>query len=130
MAHVLNFGAATVTHNAVDLGKTTGGGSLSIVTAEQEQIKADFDVDEIILGGTGTVNFYEWSAAVSVSTTLLLHDFGVVIFTTSEIKITLYKCKILLAKELEFGVLKHKPFKVRLVFTPDSNGDVIKIEEA
>ena len=124
----VNFGPATVTHSSSSLGDTYGGGSLRLEVAEARKITSDFDYSQVIVGGEGNLNFYSWPSTINVTSSLQLKDFGTVVIDTTKVKITLHKCKILLAGEMDFGTFDQRPIKTRLVFTPDSSGNVITLE--
>jgi len=126
---MLFFGPCTVKHNGVDIGKTTEGISISL-DAVQRDLIGQYDIDEVVLGGNGTVNFYEWLSPITISDSTNLLGFNQMIFDGSpRYKITIYECKMLIdASSITIGTNAQNPFKTKFVFRPDSSGNVIKFE--
>ncbi len=125
---ILNFGPLTVYRGGTPLDrKTFGGVSLNLETLPVNEISDDFDKKEILLGGTGTINFYWWPT-VTFTNSLDLLDFEEVILTNPVITITLYKCRMKFNGSIESGMNKQKPVKVDLVFTANDAGNIIKIQ--
>jgi len=118
------FGPVTVTHEGTNLGNTYGGGSLSLLTFNQEPISNDYDPSPRIYGGEGEFNFYSWSG-VTIGSDPELYAFGEVVLSNSNATVTLYKCKILLAESMSIGTNEQKPFKVKFIFTPNDAGNII-----
>ncbi len=128
---MINFGSVTVTHGGTSLGKTFGGGSLQLTSRVKKKITSyGLEREEIITGASGIINFYEWPSTITITSDLELYDYGQVILENDKIKITLYRCKLLLAASFgEIGQNTQKPIKVNLHATPDGSGNVIKIED-
>jgi len=126
---MLFFGPCTVKHNSVDIGKTVGGISISLDTAPRNLI-GKYNLNEVILGGTGNIDFYEWTGSITLSDSTDLLGFNDVIFDGSpRYKITIYECKMLIdTSNIKIGVNIQNPFKVKFVFRPDTSGNVIKFE--
>ena len=120
------FGSATITHGGTSLGKTFGGGNISIKTKSFFPLKAYEDEEVIPLYGIGSFSFYRWGG-LTISDSLQLHTFGIVVITTALATITLHKCKIFYDGEqkVNVGVNKQQPFPVRLLFTKNDAGNLI-----
>lgn len=122
------FGPATIIHNGNDKGRTYGGGSIRLLYKFYHEIGDDYDEKAIIYGGEGFFTFYEWET-LEISDDPELLAFKEVVITTSTATITLYKCKMMLADEsINIGQNSQEGIKVKLIFTEDDSGNLIKIE--
>ena len=124
---MLNFGPCTVTRSSVNLGKTHGGVSLRLHLATRTPVQADYDREELILGGEGEINFYSWPAPLTLTSSTLLYDYAEVILTNANMTCKLKKCRIYFSDSMDLGTLQQKSIKCRLVFTADATGKVIEL---
>lgn len=125
---MIKFGAVTITHGTTNLGKTSGGGSLKVITIPFHNIESTYNKDSLVIGVEGTVNFYSWPTSIIITNSLQLYDFGIVKLTNSRITITLHACKIMLTEDIgEVGKNQHSPIKVLLVGKANTSGNVITI---
>ena len=126
---ILNFGPCEVYYEGVSLDKKTAGGiTLNLATQSLNPVQDDYDIEELIVGGTGMISFYSWHTSITLETSNLLLDYGEVVLLGENATIILYKCKMLLDGSMETGALKQKPIKVKLIFTANDAGKVFKLQ--
>ena len=129
---MFNFGAATIKFNGTSLGSTMEGGSLSphLISVDDVDVDGNLIHVETLTGGTGIINFYDWSSMVALSHDTTLNDWGVLEIEMPRMKITLHHAKMVVdLSELNFGTWQQKPFKVKVIFNADQNGNIITMEE-
>ena len=129
---MFNFGAATIKFNDTSLGSTMEGGSLSphLISLDDVDVDGNLVHVETLTGGTGIINFYDWSSMVALLHDTTLNDWGVLEIEMPRMKITLHHAKMLVdLSELNFGTWQQKPFKVKVIFNADQNGNIITMEE-
>lgn len=112
------FGPCAITHDAIDQGKTSNGGSLSIVTTERIINTLDGPIcNPKAMYGTGTINSVELVAG-TISDDLVLLDFGILVFTGKDFTITMPAAKILWPTEITFGASSQNTFDLGFFFKP------------
>ena len=127
---MFNFGAATIKWNGSDLGKTFEGGSLSpnLQVIEDVDIEGNLFYQEILNGGKGEINFYEWNDSISLSNDTTLEDWGTLEIVMPKMTITIWEAKLFIDLDsLGFGTNNQKGFKVKFVFRKDSQDRVIDL---
>ena len=126
---MLFFGPCTVKHGGVDLGKTFGGISINLISHQGSPI-GSYSPEYTLVGGEATVNFKQWSSAIDISSTTSLSTWGIVLLDASpDYLITISSCKIIFdVSTMNLGVNQQSPVKLKLVFRPDTSGNVIKFE--
>lgn len=131
MSNIVNFGPADIKFDAVSIGATTEGGSISpsVRVFEFMDILGYLFHDEELTGGEGVINFFEWNEDLEMSDSINLTDWGILLIISPKMSIRLWHCKLFLDFDTEFGGLNHNPFKVKFVFGKDSNGKIISIKE-
>lgn len=131
MSNIVNFGPATITFGGLDLGNTVEGGHISpsTITLEHVDILGNLFYEEELVGGKGSINFYNWAEDLELEDSIDLTDWGVLLIVCPKMSIKLWHCKLLLDFDTEFGKLSQSPFKVKFVFGKDFNGKVISIKE-
>jgi hypothetical protein len=129
---MINFSAAEILFNGIDLGKTIEGGSItpSLQTIEYIDILDNFSYYEAIAGGKGVINFYEWNSTISLSDVTDLTDWGKLEIVMPKMHITIWKAKLVMdLDDFTFGTFKQKSFKVKFVFRKDNTGKVIEFSD-
>lgn len=121
------FGPATVTHGGTDLGKTTGGGSITILEKSYEPLSSSYEVVTTPYGVEGQLNKFQFSQSLTISSSMELYSYGQIVITLKEGTITLYHAKIILPKSMSFGEFSQEPFTVRIQGGVDASGNLIKI---
>ena len=130
MSEILNFGPSSILFNDNDLGKTIEGGSITpeVNIIEDTNILGYSEHYEQLVGGEGSINFFEWNSDLSLEEDIGLTDWGVLKINSPKMKITLWNCKLFLDFETGFGKLEQSPFKVKFVFRKDpSSGKIMDI---
>jgi len=121
------IGPATITHDGTNIGRTSGGGSLTILEQTDNQLSDTYEVEHIPYGVEGTINLFTLNQSITITSSLELYGFGQIEITLPEGSILLYRCKILLPQSLSFGQLSQSPITIRLQGGKDSSGNLIKI---
>jgi hypothetical protein len=115
---ILNFGPATITHNSVDLGKTSGGGTISLDV--EQVIELSGEVREYITGGRGTINLFKLSASLTYDTSIDYSLFAPLIIAGTTYVFTIPLAKILLPSNYDFGDFTQRSVTMRFVIKPGS----------
>lgn len=66
---------------------------------------------------------------VAISHDPTLNDWGVLEIEMPHMKITFHHAKMVADLDVSFGTWEQKPFKVKVIFNADSNGNIITMEE-
>ncbi len=123
----LAFGPAVITHNAVTIGRTYGGGALNFLSHKYEILANTYTVEEKFYGVEGTINLFEYDGTLDVSSSSILFDYGEIKFVFPSGELLLYRAKIFLPDSLTIGVNSQNPFTVRLTGGVNSSGKLFKI---
>jgi hypothetical protein len=121
---IVNFGPSTILWGSTDLGKTTGGGSLTLNTQQFRTLRTQ-TVSEYITGGTGTLDLYQLTTDFNLLDDMVFHDYGILHIhpylttSTNKIYIHLRSCKLFYPTNFTIGTLDQKPLTIRLTFRPD-----------
>jgi len=123
------FGPCTITFNGSDIGKTNGGGKITITTTEVKiPVLGDVLHEESFLYGEGELNKFEISDTV-ITDSMVSNTYGELILTGDTFQITIPSCKLLLPKSLDFGTNDFRPYTIRFFFKQDlDTGESIKWE--
>lgn len=128
---IFNFGPAVITFNGADLGTTVGGGSISPSTrsfTDTDILGYTKDYEDMI-GGSGTINFYQWNTDFEMIDDLGLTDWGELIITQPKMVITLWYAKLFFNGAVDFGRMEQAPIKVDFKFWKDPvSGKVISMQ--
>ena len=119
------FGPATITHDGTDIGKTNGGGSVTILEQSYEPLKDTYDRVHKPYGLEGQINLFQLTQSVTISSDLTLYGFGEVVISLTYGTLTLYSAKLLLPESLSFGTFDQNPFTLRIIGGKDSSGNLI-----
>ena len=120
----LNFGPLDVYIDGTPLNrKTYGGVTINLNTIDRNTLGVA-DPDPVLIGGTAIINFYQWPTITGID----LLSYGKVILMNSNITITLFRCRMVLDTSIEAGTNSQNSTKVKLIFTADSNNDIIEIK--
>jgi len=119
------FGPATITHDGTDIGKTNGGGSISILEQTYEPLKETYDKVHKPYGLEGEINLFQLTQSITIASDLILYNFGEVIISLTYGTLTLYSAKLLLPQSLSFGTFDQNTFTLRIVGGKDSSGNLI-----
>lgn len=132
MSDIFNFGPATITFEGTNVGNTVEGGHISPSTRviEDVDILGNLFYYEELVGGKGSINFFNWTSDLELSDSIDLTSWGVLLITCPKMVIKLWHCKLLLDFDTDFGKLSQTPFKVNFVFSKDSTGKIISIKGA
>ena len=123
------FGPCTITHDGVDVGESTGGGSLNIVTSERVIETLDGPTcTPIAKYGTGTIGMFLPIAgtigADIVYTIGTNSTFAELIFAGEDFTITMPSAELLWPIGINFGSNSLSPFELGFFFKP-SSGNLI-----
>ncbi len=126
---IINFGPATITHEGQDLGKTTGGGGLTLREQTYRGLRSGEET-KIITGGEGIINLFEFEDSILISDDAEFLDYGELVIEATNMKITLASCKINFVPEIQFGEMKQYGWQLRLDFktSAGTNPYVINVE--
>lgn len=121
------IGPATITHNGTNIGRTSGGGTLSILEKSYNPVGESFEEKTIPYGVEGVINLFTLNQSLTISSSMDLYSYGEIVITLPEGSITLYHAKIKLPESLDYGSLSHNPVTVRITGGTDTSGNLIKI---
>lgn len=127
------FGPATITHKTgtatpVDVGKTKGGGSIEILEHDLNPISDTYDEVKVPYGLRGELNLFKLTSTITISSDLILYDFGEVVITLKYGVLTLYNAKLLLPPNISFGTFDQNVFTLRIIGSKDASGNLLKFE--
>jgi len=117
---IFNFGPATITHNSVDLGKTVGGGSLSLDVHSYVKLRTKEKVD-IVYGGSGQLNLFSWDTNIQLTGDITLLNYAKTVITCTDMIITLYNNKFTINSAIMFGTYEQRPFTLDFSFMADDS---------
>jgi len=118
------FGPCTIVHNSVNLGDSSGGGSLNIETSEHVVETLDGPICEPVAKyGLGTFNMFIPTAG-TISANIVLADFASLVLTGDDFVITMLAAKLLWPTIITFGANTLNPFELGFFFKP-SSGNLI-----
>jgi hypothetical protein len=130
MSSTILFGPATILHDAVNIGKTFGGGSLQIKSITEELIGNTYTVSEIPYAVEGTINLFSGPGDTTLALTTLanVYNAGVVEIIFAAGTIVLYNAELKFPSGLSFGTLSQNPFTLRVLATPNESGNIMRVE--
>ena len=119
MAYI--FGPCTITHNAVDLGKTSAGGSLNIITTERViDLTDDSTCEPYVKYGIGVIKATELVAG-TIGETLILAEYASLILAGKNFTITIPAAKLLWPTRIVFGNNALNTFDIDIFFRLSNN---------
>lgn len=120
------FGPATITHDGTDIGKTNGGGSITILEQTYEPISNTYERIYKPYGIEGQINLFQLTQTLTISSDMDLYSYGEIIISLTYGTITLFNSKLVLPSDLSFGTFDQNSFTLRIVGGKDSSGNLIK----
>lgn len=127
MSTINLVGPATISHDGTDIGKTSGGGSLTILEQTAEILSDTYERKVVPYAIEGRINRFELNQSITISDSMELCSRGEVVIDLSEGQIKLFSARLLLPSDMAFGTLEHNPFTLRIEGGKDSSGDLFKI---
>ena len=119
------FGPCTIVHNSIDMGSSSGGGSLEIITTTQVIETLDGPIcDPVAKYGTGKLNMFI-PISGTIATNIEVADFASLVLTGEDFVITMPSAKLLWPTGISFGTNVLNPFVLGFFFKP-SGGVLIK----
>ena len=123
------FGPCTITHNGVDIGKSSGGGSLDIVTSERVVETLDGPIcSPIAKYGTGRLSMFLPQAGTIGASMIYNYgtnpDFASLVLTGDDFTITMPAAELLWPAGITFGANNLSLFELGFFFKP-SGGNLI-----
>jgi hypothetical protein len=128
---IINYGSATIFWNSTDLGRTAGGGSLTLNTQQWRTLRTQTTM-EYVTGGTGTIDLFQLTSPIVISEDSMFHDYGLLHIACPYMHISLHSCKLFFPVSFQFSSQDQKPCTIRLAFrrSTDSLARVITIQDA
>ena len=120
------FGPATITHDGTDIGKTNGGGSITILEQTYEPLSTTYERVHKPYGIEGQINLFQLTQTLTISSDMNLYSCGEVTISLTYGTVTLFNSKLVLPSDLSFGTFDQNPFTLRIIGGKDTSGNLIK----
>ena len=110
------YGPATITHNSVNVGKTSQGGSFQLNTVEWRTAGPLGSIERVSVSGEGVINLFELAAGYSLTYSQMWKDYGELKFVMPDSTLVFPSAKLFYPESLEFGINALKVLKVKFTF--------------
>ena len=110
------YGPATITHNSVNVGKTSQGGSFQLNTVEWRTAGPNGSIERVSVSGEGVINLFELAAGYSLTYSQMWKDYGELKFVMPDSTLVFPSAKLFYPTDLEFGINALKALKVKFSF--------------
>ena len=110
------YGPATITHNSVNVGKTSQGGSFQLNTVEWRTAGPLGSIEKVALSGTGVINLFELAQGYSIDDTLLWLDYAELKFVMPNCTLVFPSAKLFRPEDQDIGINALKVQKVKFAF--------------
>ena len=110
------YGPATITHNSVNVGRTSQGGSFQLDVTDWRTAGPNGSVERVALSGEGVINLFELAAGYSLTYSQMWKDYAELKFVMPNSTLTFPSAKLFYPTDLEFGINALKVLKVKFTF--------------